>query len=198
MVNSLRAGGIYSTSLLQSFATVPRHLFVSEALRYRAYEDTSLPIGSGQTISRPSTIARMLQVCDIRGNDRVLEVGTGSGYQAALISCMCESITTCERLHDLHVRARQILLGLRMNNVRCLHNGNGSFDEIRGEFNVIVVAAVAGSVPGMLFSLLAPGGKMVVPVRTDDGQVLRRYGKNEHGDILEEDLGDANFVPLVV
>ena len=198
MVDSLRSGGIYSTSLLQSFAAVPRHLFVSEALRYRAYEDTSLPIGFGQTISRPSTIGHMLQVCDIRSNDRVLEVGTGSGYQAALISCMCKSITTCERLHDLHVRARQILMGLRMNNVHCLHNGDGSFDGIQGVFNVIVVAAVADSIPGMLFNLLAPGGKMVVPVRTDDGQVLRRYGRDEQGDILEEDMGNANFVPLVV
>lgn len=198
MIQSLRSGGIYSTSLLQAFASIPRHLFLSEALRYRAYEDTSLPIGFGQTISRPSTIARMLQVCDIRSRSRVLEVGTGSGYQAALLSLLCDRVVTCERIHDLYTRARQVLFQLGLNNVQCVYNDNGGFDAVRGEYDVIVVAAVADATPPSLFELMAPGGIMVVPVHSASGQVLRRYAREESGSIVEEDIGDANFVPLVV
>lgn len=198
MIQSLRSGGIYSTSLLQAFASIPRHLFVSEALRYRAYEDTSLPIGFGQTISRPSTIARMLQVCDIRSSSRVLEVGTGSGYQAALLSVLCDRVVTCERIHDLYTRARQVLFQLGLNNVQCVYNDNGGFDNVHGEYDVIVVAAVAEATPPSLFELMAPGGVMVVPVHSESGQVLRRYAREESGRVIEEDIGDANFVPLVV
>ncbi|MFW5770903.1 MAG: protein-L-isoaspartate(D-aspartate) O-methyltransferase [Spirochaetota bacterium] len=198
MIQSLRSGGIYSTSLLQAFASIPRHLFVSEALRYRAYEDTSLPIGFGQTISRPSTIARMLQVCDIRSSSRVLEVGTGSGYQAALLSVLCGKVVTCERIHDLHTRARQVLFQLGLNNVHCVYNDNGGFDGVRGEYDVIIVAAVADATPPGLIEFMAPGGVMVVPVHSNSGQVLRRYSREESGSVIEEDIGDANFVPLVV
>lgn len=198
MIQSLRSGGIYSTSLLQAFASIPRHLFVSEALRYRAYEDTSLPIGFGQTISRPSTIARMLQVCDIRSSSRVLEVGTGSGYQAALLSVLCQKVVTCERIHDLYTRARQAVFQLGLSNVHCVYNDNGGFDAVRGEYDVIVVAAVADATPPSLFECMAPGGIMVVPVHSSSGQVLRRYSREESGRVIEEDIGDANFVPLVV
>jgi protein-L-isoaspartate(D-aspartate) O-methyltransferase len=195
MIQSLRSGGIYSTSLLQAFASIPRHLFVSEALRYRAYEDTSLPIGFGQTISRPST---MLQVCEIRSSSRVLEVGTGSGYQAALLSTLCKNVVTCERIHDLYTRARQVIFQLGLNNVQCVYNDNGGFDGVNGEYDVIVVAAVADATPPRLVDLMAPGGVMVVPVHSDHGQVLRRYAREEKGQLIAEDIGDANFVPLVV
>lgn len=174
---------------------VPRHLFVSEALRFRAYEDASLPIGYGQTVSRPSTVARMIQSLDLTGGEKVLEIGTGSGYQSALLAEMAEAVVTVERIEELYRRAREILL-MRMNYKNITLRHTGRFEGVDGTFDAIIVSAGASVLPVELFALLVDRGILVIPVGNEKDQRIKRYKRC--GDaVKEDDLGRALFVPLV-
>lgn len=173
MVERLRADGIRDEIVLEAMNAVPRHIFVDEALAIRAYENTPLPIGSGQTISQPWVVARMSELARAgRKLGRVLEVGTGCGYQTAVLSQIADEVYTVERISALVAKARRNLLALKAKNVRLMH-GDGTAD--LGEdlqFDAIVVTAGTTHVPTGLLKYLKPGGRMVLP--------LAQHG--EHGD----------------
>ncbi len=196
LIDQLRRTGISSGAVLEAMAGVPRHLFVSEALRYRAYDDASLPIGHGQTVSKPSVIARMVQSLDLTGEERVLEIGTGSGYQSAIISALADSLVTMERIGELFNRARALLFGFGYSNIRCLHSGD--FHDAEGTFDAVIVAAGADIVPAALFEKISPGGRLVIPVRGSTGHRIKKYILKRSGGVIEEEIGEATFVPYVV
>jgi protein-L-isoaspartate(D-aspartate) O-methyltransferase len=195
MIHLLRTHhGIISERVLDVMNCVPRHLFISEALRYRAYENISLPIGCNQTISKPSTIALMVQALELAGHERVLEIGTGSGYQSAIIAHLANRLITSERIRELFQRARDtLLIELKYRNVVLWNNWN--FRKIEGPFDAIIVAAGANILPIELFDKLRSGGRLIIPVGNGGGQIIKRYVKKA-GKIAEEDLGEARFVPL--
>ncbi len=197
MAEDLAAGGAaYSRAVLSAMGSVPRHLFVSEALRYRAYEDTSLPIGFSQTISKPSTVAKMLQSLGLCGDERVLEIGTGSGYQSALLAELSSHVVSMERIEGLYKKARWILL-MEMNyrNITLMHHED--FSQLDDAFDAIIVSAGAVTLPAELFSLLRDGGILVIPVAKGGSHSIMRYVKKGNGRIIEDDLGSTRFVPLV-
>ncbi len=196
LVSRLAANGVVSSRITDAMLRVPRHIFISEALRYRAYEDTSLPIGYGQTISRPSTVARMLQALHLLGDERVLEIGTGTGYQSALLAELSLAVVTMERIEELYKRAREnLLIKLNYRNVVPVHAED--FTTVHGPFDAVIVSAGAAALPEGLFELLGEGGIMIVPVKNGSGYILRRYIRRAGGGIVEDNMGDAHFVPLV-
>ena len=178
-------------------AAVPRHAFVEEALATRAYEDAALPIGFEQSISRPYTVARMLEAARAgRDLDRVLEVGTGCGYQAALIARLAKEAYSIERIAALAQKARANLRPLRIANLRLLHgDGYAGLAEV-APFDAVVVAAAAPEVPKALLAQLARGGRLVIPVGTDE-QRLRVFERTAAG-VKEHRLDAVRFVPLRV
>lgn len=196
LVEYLRERGIQDLAVLRAFGEVPRHRFVAEALIRQAYEDTSLPIGSGQTISQPSTQARYLEALGLQGTERVLEVGTGSGYQAALLSYLCDQVTTVERIPALASRARDALAAAGISNVLVV-TADGSLGwRPNAPYGGILVAAAGPDVPPPLVEQLADGGRLVMPVERDGRQALVRVTRRA-GETTQEHLGDAQFVPLI-
>jgi len=200
MVERLRDEGIRDERLLAAMGAVPRHLFVDEALSSRAYEDTALPIGFGQTISQPYVVARMIEALAAgRTLGKVLEVGTGCGYQAAVLAQLAREVYSVERIQALLERARANLRPLRLSNLRLSH-GDGSLGlEKAAPFDAIIVAAAAPELPAALLRQLAPGGRMVLPLRTPDAprgaQRLALYERGTRG-ITETILETVRFVPL--
>jgi len=196
LVEDLRAKGIRDLSVLRAFGEVPRHVFVPDVLRHQAYDDTSLPIGHGQTISQPSTQATYLEAASLTGRERVLEVGTGSGYQAALLAFLADEVVTVERIAGLARMAKEALARAGARNVLVV-TGDGTIGwRQRAPYDVIVVAAAGPSVPEPLLEQLADGGRLVTPVTGDRGQTLVRVTR--HGSSrATEDLGPVQFVPLV-
>ena len=198
MVERLRRDGIRDERVLQAMAGVPRHLFVEEALASRAYEDTALPIGFGQTISQPYVVARMIEVLvHEREPKKVLEVGTGCGYQAAVLARLFSEVYSIERIKGLHERARSNLLGLRLANLRLVHGDGHSGLEKAAPFQAIIVAAAAREVPEALVRQLAPGGRMVLPVRVSQREAQRLVLIERNGrTLLETELDPVRFVPM--
>ncbi len=197
LVARLRERGITSERLLDIIGEVPRHVFVDEALSHRAYEDTSLPIGYNQTISRPYTVARMTEILLAAGPlSSVLEIGTGSGYQTAVLSRLVDRVYTVERIQGLADRARTHLRRLGVRNVQYKHDdGNLGWSE-RGPFDGIIVTASPREVPTELVQQLVDGGRLVLPVGTDQSQQLTLVCRS--GDeMVTEVIEDANFVPLL-
>jgi protein-L-isoaspartate(D-aspartate) O-methyltransferase len=196
MVQRLSDSGIQNPAVLRAFQEVPRHLFVEEALREKAYGTHALPIGFQQTISQPEIAARMTEMLEIQPHDRILEVGTGSGYQAAILARLASEVLTVERIPQLARRAQQVLLSLELGNVR-VKVADGSLGLGEGEtFDGILVAAAAPEVPHPLLRHLAPGGRMVIPVGGGRSQHLIRIVRE--GDAFhEEDCGPCRFVKLV-
>lgn len=183
--------------VLEALASVPRHAFVDEALRMRAYTDDALPIGYGQTISKVSTVLMMTAALDLRQSDRVLEVGTGSGYQAAVLSKLSSQIFSVERIAALAVKAQGVLNRISVYNVK-VRTGDGSqgWPE-EAPFDKIIVTAAADSLQKTLLEQMTIGGKLVAPVGDGDGQVLRLVTRKSE-DLWEEwDIDDCRFVPLV-
>ncbi len=180
---------------------VPRHLFVEPVLQGRAYEDRPLPIGKGQTISQPWTVARMTWLLELEGGETVLEIGTGSGYQAAILSKLCRRVVTVERHGDLAQGARRLLTELGCHNVTVLVADGTLGRSDLGPFDAILVAAGAPGVPGPLTEQLKPGGRLVVPVGDEGAQTLVRVTRVEGGDgeetLREERFEACRFVPLI-
>jgi protein-L-isoaspartate(D-aspartate) O-methyltransferase len=196
MVERLRAQGIGDERVLAAMAAVPRHLFVEEALASRAYEDTALPIGFGQTISQPYVVARMMQaLLRERTPGRVLEVGTGCGYQAAVLAQVFPEVYSIERLKGLLERARANLLGLRLANLRLVHGDGYAGLESAAPFASIIVAAAPRAVPQALLAQLAPGGRLVLPIGEGDGQRLALVERTGRG-FVESELDAVRFVPM--
>ena len=192
----LAARGISDGRLLDAMGRVPRHLFVEEALRDQAYRDHPLPIGEGQTISQPFIVARMTELLRLTGKEKVLEIGTGSGYQAAVLAELAARVCTVERIPRLAARARQTLEALGYSNV-WVRTANGTFgwpDE--APFDRILVAAGGPAVPPPLFEQLAEGGRMVMPVGEVDSQRLQVIEKIR-GEMRVTDDSGCVFVKLV-
>ncbi len=194
----LQEQGIVNMTVLDTIARMPRHLFVDEALASRAYEDSALPIGHGQTISQPYIVAKMTEAILRDGvPERVLEVGTGSGYQAAILARLVKTVYTVERIEALHEKARKVFRKLELRNVYPkLSDGTWGWAS-KGPFDAIVVTAAPEEVPEVLFEQLADGGRLIIPVGGQyEAQYLRLYTRN--GDELEEEIIDqVKFVPLV-
>jgi protein-L-isoaspartate(D-aspartate) O-methyltransferase len=200
LVQRLASNGITSDAVLGRVRSVPRHLFIDEALASRAYEDSALPIGQGQTISQPYVVALMTQALiengETRRPEKVLEVGTGCGYQTAILAPLVGQLFTIERIASLQRAARQRLAALGLGNIRYRH-GDG-FEGWPGQapFDGIVVTAAPAEVPRALVDQLAPGGRLVIPVGPVGNQELVRITRTAT-DIASEHLCWVTFVPLV-
>lgn len=196
LVEKLRAGGIEDLAVLHAFDDVPRHLFVPEGVRHRAYEDTALPLGHGQTISRPAVHALHLSLARLEGGERVLEVGTGSGYQTALLARLCAEVYSVERVPELAERAYRTLAELEVESVSVrIGDGSRGWPE-EAPFDVILVGAAAPGVPDALRCQLAEGGRLLVPVGDDRDQELLRLVRGD-GSWERETVEAARFVPLL-
>jgi protein-L-isoaspartate(D-aspartate) O-methyltransferase len=197
LARDLARMGIRDERVLEAMASVPRSLFVPEPYQPRADGDHPLPIGFGQTISQPFIVAWMTEALELRGPERVLEIGTGSGYQAAVLARLCARVLSVEIIPELAARARATLGALGIGNVEVrLGDGSGG---IPGEppFDRIIVTAAARAVPGPLVRQLAAGGRMVVPVGApDDVQFLHLVEKRADGEVEDRELFAVRFVPL--
>jgi protein-L-isoaspartate(D-aspartate) O-methyltransferase len=196
LVETLREKGITDLAVLRAFDLTPRHAFVPTGVAHRAYEDSALPIGSGQTISQPSVHARYLQAIGFTGTERVLEIGTGSGYQTVLLAHLAAQVFSIERIGALLDRARDAVRVSGVNNVSLL-SGDGTLGwGAYAPYDAILVSAGAPSIPLPLVQQLAEGGRMLIPVGTAEAQSLRVVTKRD-GALEETDLGPVRFVPLV-
>ncbi len=196
LVEVLASRGIRDDRVLKAFDAVPRHLFIDTALNHRAYEDTALPIEMGQTISQPFTVAKQTELMEVEPGDKVLEIGTGSGYQAAILCEMGAKVFSIERHHMLYDRSRQILnkLGYRPT-LKC---GDGTLGwSAYAPYMSIVVTAGAPVVPETLKSQLDIGGRLVVPVGDEEKQVMYRITRLGEDDFEEEKFSIFKFVPLI-
>jgi protein-L-isoaspartate(D-aspartate) O-methyltransferase len=197
MVEILIQRGIKDPRVLDAFRKVPRHLFLDEALRPQGYGDYPLPIGEKQTISQPYMVAIMTEALQLTGSERVLEIGTGSGYQAAILAELAERVFTIERVPALAKRARKVLDQLRYTNVvvRIGDGTEGWRDE--APFEAIVVTAAAPEAPDPLMKQLAVGGRMVMPIGHEHTQELMVYIKEDEDRYREENYGGCRFVKLI-
>lgn len=197
LVTRLRESGIRDGAVLEAIRNLPRHLFVDEALASRAYEDTALPIGQGQTISQPYIVARMTEVLLEQGPlDTVLEIGTGCGYQTAVLASLVKRVYSVERISALLTQARERLRRLEVRNIRYKHADGGLGLPEYSPFSGILVTAAPEGVPRALVNQLVVGGRMVLPIGTRDGQALVRVVKTPNG-YQHEMLERVSFVPLV-
>ena len=196
LAEALRVAGIRDLSVLRAVAETPRHLFVPEAVRHRAYEDVALPIGAGQTISRPFTQARYLEALRLTGGEKVLEIGTGSGYQTALLAALAAQVFSVERVRGLAEAAQRALKAAGVANVSILV-GDGTLGwSAYAPYQAIVVAAGGPEVPPPLVEQLAPGGRMLIPLGVGAAQTLTLVERDQ-SQLRQTNLGDARFVPLV-
>lgn len=198
MVEHLRSHyKIADERVLQAMAEVPRHKFVPDALSSQAYKDNALPIAEAQTISQPYIVARMTELLELKGNERVLEIGGGSGYQTAVLSKLARRVYTVERIESLTsaLKKKVVSFGLRNVSVRCDDGTTGW--PVYAPYDAILVAAGGPEVPSALIEQLGENGRLVIPVGKDKKtQVLVRLTKTEEG-IIKEDLGSCSFVPLI-
>jgi len=196
LVETVTEAGISELEVLRALYVTPRHHFLPEAVRHRAYEDAPVPIGFGQTASQPSLQALYLQTLGLGPDDRVLEVGTGCGYQTALLAQVAGHVYSVERIRELSARARDALDALRVANVALLV-GDGTIGWSRyAPYDAILVAAGAPDVPASLVEQLAPGGRLLVPLGDRDTQRLTLVTRREDG-VTREALVDCTFVPLI-
>jgi len=197
MVRSqIEARGIRDPRVLSAFRTVPRHLFVSEALREQAYGDYPLPIGEQQTISQPYIVAEMTQALELKKDDRVLEIGTGSGYQAAILAQIVYRVYTVERKRSLYMQARNLFDNLNYHNIVTKYaDGTKGWPE-ESPFDAIVVTAGAPELPDVLVHQLVEGGRLVVPVGNQHTQELIKIYRDRER-IQQTNLGGCRFVKLV-
>ena len=196
VTDQLICRNIYDERLLEAMRTVPRHMFVPQEYRHSAYADGPLPIGNRQTISQPYIVALMTQLLLLQGNERVLEVGTGSGYQAAILGTLASEVHSIERHAALSQRAGEVLAGLNFTNVH-LHVGDGSggLPEF-APYDAIIITAAAPEVPRVILEQLNDSGRLVIPVGTWSGQSLERWRR--HGsEYTSELLIPVAFVPLL-
>jgi len=195
--DQLRRRDISDPLVLAAFGRVPREAFVSDGLASQAYDDAPLPIGAGQTISQPYVVAMTVQALQLRGPERVLEIGAGSGYAAAILGAIVRTVDTIERIADLAVTAAKRLASLGFDNVH-VHHADGTLGwPPNAPYEAIAVAAGAPRPPRPLLEQLAVGGRMVLPHGQSDFQRLVRITRKSATHFVEEDLGDVRFVPLV-
>lgn len=189
--------GIREQKVLQAIANTPRELFLPEALQHKAYQNTALPIGQGQTISQPYIVAKMTEIL-LSGPlpaQKVLEIGTGSGYQCAILAQLFPEVYSVERIKSLQFQAKRRLQKLDLHNIKMKHGDGWEGWSSKGPYDAIIVTAAASSLPQALLSQIAPGGQLVIPVGTEQ-QTLKVYRREEQG-ISEQLVEQVRFVPLV-
>ncbi len=190
------ARGVRDARVLQAMRDVPRHLFVPSLMASKAYGPGALPIGSNQTISQPYIVGRMIELLELTGREKVLEIGTGTGYQTVVLSRLCAKVFSIERINDLALRAVEMIRDLKIYNatVKVFDGTYGWSDQ--APFDRIIVAAAAPAVPEPLVQQLARTGRMIIPIGTGKSQRLARVTRVGTG-VKIEDCGDAEFVPLI-
>ena len=194
------ARGVRDRRVLDAMLQIPRHIFVQEAFAAQAYSDSALPIGEKQTISQPYMVALMTELLALTGSEKVLEIGTGSGYQTAILATLADRVYSAERIRPLALRARKCLDSLKLFNVQLRINdteGSPIGWEEEAPFDAIIVSAGAPTVPSVLTEQLARGGRLVIPVGTDSDQQLLKIVKNEQGELESAISVGCRFVPLI-
>lgn len=198
LVASLQEGGIVDARVIEVIRNVPRHHFIDQALHSRAYENTALPIGHGQTISQPWVVARMTEaLIEFGVPQKVLEIGTGSGYQAAVLSAMVPQVFTVERIEELLRQARRRFRQLGLTNLRTRHDDGKLGWQDEAPFDGIILTAAGDTIPSRILDQLSPAGVLVAPVGSPSRQVLIRMRGDGQGDFMQEELGAVSFVPLL-
>ena len=195
LLNQLRAQGIRDEHVLDALARVPREKFVDEALQHKAWENVALPIGSGQTISQPYMVARMTELLELTPESRVLEIGTGTGYQTAILAHLVHHVCSVERIKSLQWHARRRLKQLDLHNISTRHGDGWQGWQARAPFDAIIVTAAPPEIPTALLSQLDDGGILVLPVG-DEQQVLKRVRRRGNEFIIDT-VEAVRFVPLV-
>jgi len=189
--------GITNPRIIDAFLKIPRHLFVQEAMAAQAYSDGPLPIGEKQTISQPYMVAYMTDLLNLSGNEQLLEVGTGSGYQTAILATLVKRVSTIERIRSLAMQARKVLDSLHLLNVNIkIGDGTLGWPE-EGPFDAILVTAGAPAVPETVAAQLAPGGRLIIPVGDESNQTIIRIIKEKDGTLTRETGIGCRFVPLI-
>lgn len=197
LAQRLAEGGIRDVRVLDAIASVPRHLLIADALSHQAYDDVAIPIGEGQTISAPGIVAAMTEALELTGKERVLEIGTGSAYQAAILARLAERVISVERIPALATRARTALDRLGVTNV-VVYLGDGTRGRpADGPFDAIIVTAGGPEIPAPLLEQLAPGGRLVGPFGPRGAQTLVRVRRAKDGRLTREALGACRFVDLI-
>lgn len=197
LVETLQGKGIKDLLVLKAVSQAPRHLFVPESLRHRAYEDEALPIGGGQTISQPWVQARMLELARLTGKEKVLEIGAGSGYQTCLIALCCDVVIGVERITELAFGARDALRAANVNNASIVV-GDGTLGwRPLAPYDVIFVAAASPTIPVPLVEQLKPNGRLILPQGDRDKQTITQVSKQADGSTVVQQLTDVRFVPLI-
>lgn len=195
LLSQLRQQGIDDENLLKAISEVPRERFIDEAFEHKARDNVALPIGSGQTISQPYMVARMTALLGLNPHSRVLEIGTGSGYQTAILAHLVDHVYSVERIKGLQWQAKRRLKQLDLHNVSTRHGDGWQGWPSRGPFDAIIVTAAPPEIPIALIAQLAEGGIMVLPVG-EDQQVLKRL-RRQGEEVMEETIEPVRFVPLV-
>lgn len=195
LLDQLRAQGIKSEQVLAVLAKVPRGKFVDEAFEHKVWENTALPIGYGQTISQPYMVARMTELLALTPESRVLEIGTGSGYQTAILASLVEHVCSVERIKSLQWQARRRFKQLDLHNISTRHGDGWQGWKAKAPFDAIIVTAAPSEIPGALLEQLANGGVMVLPVGKEQ-QVLKRIRRHED-DFFVDTIEAVRFVPLI-
>lgn len=197
LVEELRNKGISDENVLNAINTVPRHVFLDSSFLNFAYQDKAFPIGSGQTISQPYTVAFQSSLLEIKKNMKVLEIGTGSGYQACVLAAMGAKVFSIERQRKLYTKTKAFLAEFPYRIKMFLGDGNKGLPTF-GPFDRIIITAAAPEIPQALIDQLAIGGMMVIPLcENDDNQTMLRLTKQEDGSMKRETYGDFRFVPML-
>lgn len=196
LIEELRQSGIRQESVLEAIRKVPREKFVTEGCADQAYENKALPIAEQQTISQPYIVGLMTQALDLDGDEKILEVGTGSGYQAAILSRLCNEVITIERIDELRESAESVISSLNYTNIS-FHSGDGTLGHrAEAPYDGILVTAATPSVPKSLLSQLKENGRLVIPVGTQQSQELQLWIRNEN-EFEVKNLCACRFVPLI-
>ncbi|HDY8206165.1 TPA: protein-L-isoaspartate(D-aspartate) O-methyltransferase [Vibrio vulnificus] len=195
LVHFLAVNGICDSEVLSAIARVPRECFLSQAMMHQAYDNNALPIGQGQTISQPYIVAKMTELLRLKRDSKVLEIGTGSGYQTAVLALLVEHVYSVERIKSLQWDAKRRLKQLDIYNVSTKHGDGWLGWENKGPFDAIIVTAAAESVPPVLLQQLNDGGRMVLPVGTDEQQLI--LIERQKDQFVSQVIEAVNFVPLI-
>jgi len=194
LILKLRESGIANSEVLSALETIPREKFIPENYRYQAYENIALPIGENQTISQPYVVAKMTELLEVKNNHKVLEIGTGSGYQCAILSKLARRIYTIERIKNLHEKASKIFDELQLTNIVSKHEdgNNGWVEQI--PFDRIIFTAATENITNRIFSHIKENGIIVCPIIRDNKQVIIKY-KRKNDKLTSEEFDDVLFVP---
>ena len=197
LVETLVAKGIQNEAVLEAMRVLPRHFFIDRGFEEWAYQDKAFPIGQDQTISQPYTVAYMTALLEVQAREKVLEIGTGSGYQAAVLGLLGARVYTVERQEALYLKAKNLLKALNFNLIRCFfRDGTEGLPEF-APYDKIIVTAGAAELPQALLAQLAVGGRLVIPMGQGDDQKMYRVTKLSETDFEQEILGEARFVPFL-